>query len=231
MTPTSTALSPPSRPVVDKVPALPPAAPTTTTTAMPVATVPAPAAGETAVTEPSVATMVARVEAAGVEPGSELELEHGGHVHSLRSRSPARARGARSARADTSTPCLPARRLSPWSPMSWPMRRPRTTPYQSCSTKWAPQKPGPRGHRPMPWLPAWSSTSWDSRTMPRDPGDARRPGDHRGRQYPRHTFVDNREPDELTNDLSPSRGSPRHGRSPLRQRHDGTRRLRRERRR
>lgn len=78
VTPTSTALSPPSRPVVDKVPALPPAAPTTaTTTATSAAPVPAPAAGETAVTEPSVATMVAQVEAAGVEPGSNWSWSMG----------------------------------------------------------------------------------------------------------------------------------------------------------
>ena len=73
---------------MDKVPALPPAAPTTTpttttpttttpTTTPSVASEPAPAAGSTAVTEPSVATMVAEVEATGVEPGSNWSWSMG----------------------------------------------------------------------------------------------------------------------------------------------------------
>ena len=96
---TATVPSPPSSPVVDKEPApapatptittttpapvaaapTPPATPTKTTTPTPVAAAPAPApaAGEIAVTEPSVATMVAEVEASGVEPGSNWSWSMG----------------------------------------------------------------------------------------------------------------------------------------------------------
>ena len=69
-------------PVVDKEPAISPATPTTTTAAATttptsVASVPTPAAGEIAVAEPSVATMVAEVEATGVEPGSNWSWSMG----------------------------------------------------------------------------------------------------------------------------------------------------------